>query len=75
MRISACIVTLITALVPALTVGAPAASADGQCHKGYSIYDTGGPGLWKEDRNLNGLVCDKWKATSTGFRHWTTDDR
>ena len=75
MRISAAIVALITALVPALTVTAPTASASGQCRPGYELYDTGIPGAFKEDRNLNGLVCDRWKQTSTGFRHWYTDDR
>jgi hypothetical protein len=75
MRISIGIVTLITAVVPALTLGAPAASADGQCRAAYTLYDTGVPGAFKEDRNLNGLVCDRYKATATGFRHWYTDDR
>ena len=75
MRISAATVALITALVPALTVTAPTASASGQCRPGYDLYDTGVAGAFKEDRNLNGLVCDRWKQTSTGFRHWYTDDR
>jgi hypothetical protein len=75
LRISAAVVALISALVPALTVGAPAASADGQCRAGYYLYDTGIAGAWKQDRNLNGLVCDKVKPTSTGYRHWTVDDR
>ena len=75
MRFSAGVVALVSALAPALTVGAPAASADGQCRAGYYLYDTGVPGAWKQDRNLNGLVCDKVKPTSTGYRHWTVDDR
>jgi hypothetical protein len=75
MRIPAATIALITALVPALTVGAPTASADGQCRAGSELYDTGAPGAFREDRNLNGLVCDRWKATSTGFRHWYSDDR
>jgi len=33
------------------------------------------PGAFKEDRNLNGLVCNKTKSTSTGYRHCYTDDR
>jgi hypothetical protein len=74
MRISAALITLIGALALPMSVVAPAASADGQCRAGYSLYDTGIPGAFKEDRNLNGLVCDRWKATSTGFRHWYTDD-
>jgi hypothetical protein len=75
MRTSATIATLICALVPALTVGAPTASADGQCRAGWDLYDTGVPGGFKEDRNLNGLVCNRYKQTSTGYRHWYTDDR
>jgi hypothetical protein len=75
MKISAGIVALITALVPALTVGAPTAAADGQCRAGWDLYDTGVPGGFKEDRNLNGLVCNRYKPTSTGYRHWYTDDR
>jgi hypothetical protein len=75
MRNAAAIVALITALVPALTVTAPTASAAGQCRPGSELYDTGIAGAFKEDRNLNGLVCDRWKQTSTGFRHWYTDDR
>ena len=75
MRLSAGVVALICALAPALTVVAPTASADGQCRAGYYLYDTGVPGSWKEDRNLNGLVCDRVKPTSTGYRHWTVDDR
>jgi len=75
MRCSATVVAVISALVPALTVGVPAASADGQCRSGYNLYDTGTPGAWKQDRNLNGLVCDKARQTSTGYRHWTVDDR
>jgi hypothetical protein len=75
MRCSADVVALISALVPALTVTAPTASADGLCRAGYYLYDTGIAGAWKQDRNLNGLVCDKVKPTSTGYRHWTVDDR
>jgi hypothetical protein len=75
MRISTGIVALICAVVPALTVTAATASADGQCRPGFNLYDTGVPGGFKEDRNLNGLVCDKTKPTSTGYRHWYTDDR
>jgi hypothetical protein len=75
MRISASIVTLVCALVAALTVTAPSASADGQCRADWTIYDTGVPGGFKEDRNLNGLVCSRYKQTSTGYRHWYTDDR
>ena len=75
MRISTGIVALICALVPALTVTAATASADGQCRAGWDLYDTGVPGGFKEDRNLNGLVCNRYKTTSTGYRHWYTDDR
>ena len=74
MRISAALITLIGALALPMSVVAPQASADGQCRAGYSLYDTGTPGAWKEDRNLNGLVCDRFKATSTGYRHWYSDD-
>jgi hypothetical protein len=56
-------------------VTAPTASADGQCRAGWDLYDTGVPGGFKEDRNLNGLVCNRYKQTSTGYRHWYTDDR
>ena len=75
MRIGTAVVTLISALALALTATAPMASADGQCRAGWDLYDTGVPGAFKEDRNLNGLVCHRYKATSTGYRHWYTDDR
>jgi hypothetical protein len=52
----------------------PTASADTLCRPGYSLYDTGIPGAFKQDRNLNGLVCDKTRQTSDGYRHSYTDD-
>jgi hypothetical protein len=74
MRTRLGILTVIGALALPLTVIAPSASADGQCRAGYSPYDTGIPGGFKQDRNLNGIVCDRWKQTSDGYRHWYTDD-
>lgn len=75
MRIATGLVALISALAIPLTTTAPTASADGQCRSGWSLYDTGIPGAFKEDHNLNGLVCNRYKQTSTGYRHWYTDDR
>lgn len=62
------------ALVLPLTAISPSASADGQCRPGYAVYDSGVPGGFKQDRNLNGLVCDKTRQTSDGYRHSYTDD-
>ena len=76
MRIKLGILALAAAAALPMGVSAPSASADGQCRAGYSIYDTGSPGSWREDRNMNGLVCDKTKQTSNGdWRHWVSDDR
>ena len=75
MRSKLGIVALAGALVLPATVVVPSASAEGQCRAGYSVYDTGFPGAFKEDRNLNGLVCDKTRAVGDGFRHSYTDDR
>ena len=75
MRITAAFAALLSALALSAAAFSPAASADGQCRAGYSLYDTGSPGVFPEDRNLNGLVCDKVKETRTGYRHWYTDDR
>ena len=75
MRFSAVFAALMSALTLSAVAFSPAASADGLCRAGYSLYDTGSPGAFPDDRNLNGLVCDKVKETRTGFRHWYTDDR
>jgi hypothetical protein len=74
MRIRLGILALAAAAAVPMGVSAPSASADGQCRGGYSIYDTGVPGGFKQDRNLNGLVCHRYKETSDGFRHFYTDD-
>jgi hypothetical protein len=75
MRIRLGILAATAALVLPISATAPSASADGVCHSGYSLYDTGVPGSFKQDRNLNGLVCWKAKATTDGYRAWYTDDR
>jgi len=76
MRIQAGILAVVSAIALPATVAAPSASADGHCRAGYSIYDIGSPGSWPEDRNLNGLVCDKTRQMSNGdWRHWVSDDR
>jgi hypothetical protein len=74
MRTRLGILALAGALVLPLGVTAPSASADGLCHHGYYLYDTGVPGGFKQDRNLNGLVCNKTRETSDGYRHQYTDD-
>jgi hypothetical protein len=74
MRTRLGILAVIGAVVLPLSVSAPSASADGLCRPGYSLYDTGVPGGFKQDRNLNGLVCDKTRETSDGYRHQFTDD-
>jgi hypothetical protein len=74
MRTRLGILALTGALVLPLSVIAPSASADGLCRPGYSLYDTAVPGGFKQDRNLNGLVCDKTRETSDGYRHQFTDD-
>jgi hypothetical protein len=74
MRTGLGILALAGALVLPMTAIAPSASADGQCRAGYSIYDTTVPGGFKQDRNLNGLVCERYRETSDGYRHWYTDD-
>jgi hypothetical protein len=75
MRIRLGLLAACAAFVLPIGAGAPAASADGVCRSGYSLYDTGVPGGFKEDRNLNGLVCWRAKATTDGYRSWYTDDR
>lgn len=75
MRTKLGVLALAGALVLPATVIVPSASAEGQCRSGYTLYDTGAPGAFREDRNLNGLVCDKTKAVGDNFRHWYTDDR
>jgi hypothetical protein len=74
MRTRLGILAVVSAAVLPLSATATAASADGQCRPGYSLYDTGVPGGFKQDRNLNGLVCDKTRETSDGYRHFYTDD-
>ena len=74
MRTGLGILAVAGALVLPLGAVAPAASADGQCRSGYDLYDTGIPGSFKQDRNLNGLVCDKVRQTSDGYRHTYADD-
>ena len=74
MRTRLGILAVMSAAVLPLSATTPAASADGQCRPGYYLYDTGIPGSFKQDRNLNGLVCDKTRATSDGYRHSYTDD-
>jgi hypothetical protein len=74
MRTRLGILTVVAALVLPLSVAAPSASADGQCRAGYARYDTGVPGSFKQDRNLNGIVCDKPRETKDGYRHSYTDD-
>ena len=75
MRTRIGILAVMGAVVLPLGASAPSASADALCRPGYSLYDTGSPGAFKEDRNLNGLVCDRTRATADGFRHQYTDDR
>jgi hypothetical protein len=76
MRIATGLVALLSVLAIPVTVITPAASAEGHCRDGWNLYDTGVPGGFKEDRNLNGLVCERYKQTSTGdYRHWYADDR
>lgn len=75
-RIATGLLALISALSISLTTIAPTASAEGSCRAGWSIYDTGIPGAFKEDHNLNGLVCSKTKEISPGYyRNWYSDDR
>jgi hypothetical protein len=74
MRAQLGILTVVGALLLPLTAGAPSASADGLCRTGSAPYDTGIPGSFKQDRNLNGIVCDKVRETSDGFRHTYSDD-
>jgi hypothetical protein len=74
MRTRLGILAVMGAVVLPLSVGAPSASADGLCRTGYHVYDTGIPGAFKQDRNLNGLVCDKTRATADGYRHQYSDD-
>ena len=76
MRSQAGILAVVSAIALPATVAAPSASADGQCRTGYSIYDTGSPGAFPEDHNLNGLVCSKYKELRDHtYRYWFTDDR
>jgi hypothetical protein len=61
------------AVVPTAVV-VPSASADGRCHDGAELYDTGVPGGFKQDRNLNGLVCFKYRLGPKGYHDTYTDD-
>lgn len=74
MRTQLGILAVMGVLALPLSAGAPTASADGQCRPGYDLYDTGIPGAFKQDRNLNGLVCDRTRQTSDGYRHSYSDD-
>jgi hypothetical protein len=74
MRTRLGVLAVIGAVVLPLTAIAPSASADALCRPGYDLYDTGVPGGFKQDRNLNGLVCDKTRQTLDGYRHQYTDD-
>ena len=65
---------LVGASVGSTSVAVPTASADGQCHDGADLYDTGTAGAFKQDRNMNGLVCDKVKLGPNGFHHVYSDD-
>ena len=81
MRVLATFLALGACLAPSAMAASEAPAADaptssGQCRPGYSLYDTGSPGSFKEDRNLNGLVCDKVTDLGGGlFSHRYTDDR
>ena len=74
MRTQLGILAVMGALVLPLSASAPSASADGLCRPGSYLYDTGVPGGFKQDRNLNGLICDKTRETSDGYRHSYSDD-